>query len=370
MHPFLSNRKVLFAYLVVWFVIGLLFATAAYASFGEQAHSLALFIIPVVEFFGVAGLSSYYLCRSFPLTGTKYTTLLSVFFTAAASVGGVAALFGYGWAQWIDGLNVGIPLVRKDQLFLILAVLGGGALVFLLMAAVHYLIIGLEYARESQKQTLALRITAQEAELRALRAQLNPHFLFNSLNSILSLISTQPQQAEAMTQKLADFFRRSLKHHATAMISLQEELEIVQDYLDIEKVRFGQRLAVDIQCDETTRSFRVPALLLQPLVENAIRHGIAQKVEGGTLRIVASMAGSKLRIRIENPFDSETNSKKGTETGLRNVRLRLFTLYGQEAWLTTEERNELFAVELLLPPYGAKIHEVQNESTTDPNDHR
>lgn len=361
MHPFFRNRKVLVTYLLAWIALGGIFSLVGFYSFGADALSLMIFILPLVELFGIVALSSYYLCRAFPLQTTSTIILVVLFTASAAIVGSFCAAFGYAWARLVDRMDIGIPIAMEQRPFALLSIWVGGFLVFLLMSAVHYLIISFEYTREAEKQSLAFQVLAQEAELRALRAQLNPHFLFNSLNSILSLISSNPTEAEHMIRKLADFYRKGLKHGATETIPLKEELNIIDDYLAIEKVRFGDRLVVQTSIAEEALQFPVPSLILQPLIENAVRHGIAQCLSRGTISINAFLKKSFLHIRIENSQEGKS-SKRGTGTGLRNVRYRLKALYGNSAQLYIEPSDTTFAVEVILPDLRREDNQKTNET--------
>jgi len=171
-----------------------------------------------------------------------------------------------------------------------------------------------------------------EAELKALRTQVDPHFLFNTLNTIADLISTNPQQAERMTERLAECFRYALANHSRALSTLDEELGFAQQYLEIEQVRFGDRLRVQLSRGDARGDEAVPSLLLQPLLENAIRHGLAPVREGGCLSVQAHREGERLHLRIE---DDGVGLKPGfaddAGIGLRNVQDRLRTLYAQAA---------------------------------------
>ncbi|HEV8375874.1 MAG TPA: histidine kinase, partial [Candidatus Polarisedimenticolia bacterium] len=160
-----------------------------------------------------------------------------------------------------------------------------GVLIFLLAVTAQYLLIALESARDAEMRGVRARVLAREAELRALRAQVDPHFLFNSLNSIATLTGEDPDAARRMCLLLAGFLRRSLALGQRDRISLGEELDLVTEYLKIEAIRFGRRLEAVESVEEGCRDCPVPPLLLQPLVENAVRHGIAQLVEGGTIRL-------------------------------------------------------------------------------------
>jgi LytS/YehU family sensor histidine kinase len=213
----------------------------------------------------------------------------------------------------------------------------------------HYVILAAEQSREAERQTFELKLLAQDAELRALRAQIDPHFLFNSLNSISALTTSDPAKARTMTLMLADFFRKSLELGAHSFISLNDELALISDFLTIEQVRFGSRLKVERIIKDECQSTSVPPLILQPLVENAVRHGIAHLVDGGTIRIGCERNGDRLVVHIENPIDSDRHRRKDTGLGMKNVRLRLDTLYGNDARVDVEETDDYFRVNLYFP---------------------
>ena len=273
-----------------------------------------------------------------------------MFVVAACIAAGVALFIGYGWVQVIDSLHIAPSIAPLYEPWIagIYSVL---ILVFLLVAAMHYVIIAFEQSQEAERQTLELKLLAQDAELRALRAQIDPHFLFNSLNSISALTVSDPAKARSMTILLADFFRKSLELGARNHISLNDELALISDFLTIEQVRFGLRLKVEQDIEEECRKASVPSLLLQPLVENAVRHGIAHLVDGGTIHIRCESQGDRITLHIENPTDPDRPQRKGTGLGLKNVRTRLDTLYGNEARVDVEESNEYFRVKLSFPIY-------------------
>ena len=176
-----------------------------------------------------------------------------------------------------------------------------------------------------------------EAELKALRTQVDPHFLFNTLNTIADLISTNPEQAERMTERLAECFRYALAKHSRALSTLDEELNFARHYLDIEQVRFGDRLRVNLSRGDAVGSETIPSLLLQPLIENAIRHGLAPVREGGSVNVRAWRDGERLRLSVE---DDGVGLRAGSiaGVGLRNVQERLRMMYGDKAELVIRER--------------------------------
>jgi two-component system sensor histidine kinase AlgZ len=196
---------------------------------------------------------------------------------------------------------------------------------------------------EERRRLQALEVMAREAQMRALRYQLQPHFLFNTLNAISTLVlDNQPRIATQMIARLADLLRRTLESPDTHQVSLKEEIAVTKEYLALEKVRFGPRLMVTFAIGPETQEALVPRFLLQPLVENAIRHGIAKRPEGGNLVLHSEMVGGRLRVRIENDGaeDDQPVMRRNTATprsgvGLTNTRARLQQMYGFEATLET-----------------------------------
>ena len=190
----------------------------------------------------------------------------------------------------------------------------------------------------------------KEAELFKLRQQLQPHFLFNSLNSINALIGLRPEEARKMVQQLSDFLRGTIKKEETQWVNLQEELQYLQLYLDIEKVRFGNRLATETTFGEETLSMKLPSLLLQPIVENAIKFGLYDTTGETIIRMATSRQQDELIITVSNPFDPETSSpKQGTGFGLKSVQRRLYLLFARSDLLATEAKENIFTTTVRIP---------------------
>ncbi|HEY6504773.1 MAG TPA: histidine kinase [Chitinophagaceae bacterium] len=191
---------------------------------------------------------------------------------------------------------------------------------------------------------------AREAELFKLRQQLQPHFLFNSLNSINALIGIRPEEARKMVQQLSDFLRGTIKKEETQWVSLNEEMQYLQLYLDIEKVRFGNRLSTSIESEETSLQMKLPALLLQPIVENAIKFGLYDTTGDTVIRLQTMRQDNELIVKVSNPFDPETSSpKQGTGFGLKSVRRRLYLLFARNDLLITEAKGNIFTTVVKIP---------------------
>ena len=207
----------------------------------------------------------------------------------------------------------------------------------------------LEQKEQEERKKDAEKL-AREAELFKLRQQLQPHFLFNSLNSINALIGSRPQEARKMVQQLSDFLRGTIKKDETQWVNLKEELEYLQLYLDIEKVRFGNRLATAIDIEEITHNLKLPALLLQPIVENAIKFGLYDTIGETVIEISAAKEENHLLIKVKNPFDPETSSpKQGTGFGLNSVQRRLYLLFARNDLVTTEAKDNIFITIVRIP---------------------
>jgi two-component system LytT family sensor kinase len=202
---------------------------------------------------------------------------------------------------------------------------------------------------ENQRHLQALQL-AKDAELAGLRQQLQPHFLFNSLNSISALAGRQPELARLMIQQLSDFLRGTLRKDESILVSLSSEISNVGLYLEIEKVRFGNRLNTQIQIDDSCLNKLIPPLLLQPVVENAIKFGLYETLGDITISIQAEMEQDHLVIEVKNPFSSEyVSASKGVGFGLTSLSRRLFLLFNRSDLLKTSIDNSIFTCRIIIP---------------------
>lgn len=191
---------------------------------------------------------------------------------------------------------------------------------------------------------------AREAELNTLRQQLQPHFLFNSLNSISALVGARPEQARTMIHQLSEFLRGTLRKDNQQLVSLEDELKHLELYLEIEKVRFGHRLQTAIEVQNETMNMRLPALLLQPVVENAIKFGLYDTIGDTTISIKATAADHHLQLQVQNPYDPDTaRPNRGTGFGLSSVQRRLYLLYARQDLLSTHQQDHTFITTIKIP---------------------
>jgi LytS/YehU family sensor histidine kinase len=246
--------------------------------------------------------------------------------------------------QWLGFGNVDARLVQHLSLLWIT-----GILLYLLSVTFHYVLLAEQATREAQARALEARVLTRDAELKALRAQVNPHFLFNCLHSISALTSMDSGRAREMCILLADFLRATLRLGGKESITLEEELALIRGYLAIEKVRFGARLTMEEDVESETNAVLIPPLLLQPLVENAIRHGIANLPDGGVIRLGVHRQGAAVAIEVENSFDPESPASLKTGVGLENIRQRLHTRYAEAGKISVKAEDGQFLVRLSLP---------------------
>jgi two-component system, LytTR family, sensor kinase len=203
--------------------------------------------------------------------------------------------------------------------------------------------------KEKIKNEGQFRTLIKEAELHALKSQINPHFLFNSLNSISSLTMTDPARAQEMVINLSSLMRYSLKHDQNDKVPLSEELNNNKVYLQIEKVRFGNKLNSIFEIDENCMNMLIPNMILQPLYENAIKYGVYEATEPVEIRTRCTLRNNVLEIVISNNFDPSSLSKKGEGIGLRNIRDRLQIIFNNPTLMRIESNNKLFKVTLAIP---------------------
>jgi two-component system, LytTR family, sensor histidine kinase AlgZ len=347
MHPLLTRNR-LGLYLLAW---APLTATSVYVLVTRgglgwlQATALA---VSVFLFYAFLCLSAWYPCRATPLGKVSFTRLLLTHLIAAV-------LISFVWTQAGGALAYAIlspekfdamRLEFRPQLNSIFTI---GVLLYLLSVAFHYVLIAMEDSRHAEAQAVEARVLARDAELKALKAQVNPHFLFNSLNSISALTSIDPARARDMCVLLGDFLRLTLGLGEKTSVRFSEELDLLQKYMAIEKVRFGTRLTMLEEIQEESKSCLLPPLLLQPLVENAVKHGIASLPAGGQVRVAAQRQNGRLAILVENSWDPDSPPRRSGGRGLKNVQLRLEARYGKDASLHVNNEGELFQVSLSLP---------------------
>jgi two-component system sensor histidine kinase AlgZ len=347
-HPILTQPTRLLAYVAVWSAFGLLIASVLIV--GNQTPVLwaIQFAVPLAILLGFQALSSWYMVQALPASETPWPRLIGTWLGTGVVLIAVWLAAGLAWASFLmpnepDAIFVDLPS-RLAPLLVFAAAIGLSVAVLS-----HYLMAAFERSRLAEKQALQSKVHARDAELRSLRSQLDPHFLFNSLNSVAALIGSDAIAARRMCLLLATFCRKSISLGREASIRFEQELELIETFLAIEAVRFAERLRPRFDIADDTRELAVPPLMLQPLVENAIHHGIAHMLEGGEVSIAARRRDHLLELVVENPFDPEAPRSRGAGVGINNVRSRIDTLYGHRASIEVDNRNQRFRVTILMP---------------------
>ena len=224
-----------------------------------------------------------------------------------------------------------------------------GIIYYSILIAVYYVIFYYSSYRDEQEKEHRMKALVKEAELKSLKYQINPHFIFNSLNSISSLTISNPQKARDMSINLSNFLRKTLADNENQKIKLKEEIDNIKLYLEIEKVRFGERLEFVINVDENCEDYEIPNMILQPIVENTIKHGVYESIDKVTINFVCKLEEEFISILIINNFDPASVSEIGEGIGLQNIRDRLKLMYNSEDLISIGKNADIFKVSLKIP---------------------
>lgn len=335
--PKLSAWKIILVYIAWWLLLIILEAYAVGSTFGLDvkiafADSLNINLLIASAGYVVFNSLKYYQPNQ---KNVMFHITWTLLLTAILSIGCVAI------HQWLMA-TYRFSEDPNYYHYLSESYMIRGVVSFLMISLIAVLsgvwVISQDQQDYAKREEDALRL-AREVELTSLRQQLQPHFLFNGLNSISALAGSRPEQARLMIQQLSDFLRGTIKRDDQQLVSLEEEIKHLQLYLDIEKVRFGHRLKTAINRSEDTANLQLPSLLLQPIVENAIKFGLYDTIGEITIRIETSLVDKHLVIVVENPFDPTTSQPKGTGFGLSAVERKLYLLYARNDLLTTRQTN-------------------------------
>ncbi|MGA2810677.1 MAG: histidine kinase [Candidatus Acidiferrum sp.] len=347
MHPLLARSR-LSIYAVAWIPLSFFLGYVLHAAAHLPWVAAAALASPLCLVYQFMCLSAWYSCKSAPLEKTNAARLALTHATAAALVSLLWLQLGKSLAAALSRLAPFSDLNTR-YVAAVPILFTAGFLLYLLAVAYYYVLLSLEASREAQARVMESTVLARDAELKALKAQVNPHFLFNSLNSISALTSIDPGKAREMCILLADFLRMTLGLGEKSSIPLGEELHLLERFLAIEKVRFGPRLEMREDIQEESKSALIPPLLLQPLVENAVTHGIANLLDGGVITLLTRCSDARLTVRIENTCDVDAIPVRRGGLGLANVRRRLEARYGKEADMRVTNDTGVFRVQLSMP---------------------
>ncbi|MES2106471.1 MAG: histidine kinase [Pseudomonadota bacterium] len=348
MHPILTNARKLMWYLAAWLLTGVFIALLLVAADLAQWGSALWFALPATFLYSFIASSAYYVCRSLPMAKRHFAFATAVFGGSSLIAGFAWLAICQGWNQLAHFLSVDYAAVQVTQ-HMAVVLFAAGCGFYLLSILAHDVLIAFDNVRLAERRAAESRVLARDAELQVLRAQINPHFLFNSLNSISALTTIDGPAARSMTIELAQFFRQTLALSEKQAIPLADEIALCNSFLAIEKIRFGKKLGSAIEIADDAQRALIPPMILQPLVENAIKHGIRDLVDGGTVSIRAFAREQWLHIAVSNPVDSQPSNAIGNGTGLKNLQQRFASIYGGQARASWALADGQFTVEMALP---------------------
>jgi two-component system LytT family sensor kinase len=336
-------------YIILWVTLGVIHFSLLYYGYGLQTMAAFADSLVFNLLFALIGSGLWFMVRYSDLQ-TKTFGELAFYHLSGAAVTILAWMIaGYLILNSIFSDDLVYQAFLKNTLSLRIIT---GVMFYALLVTGYYLLINFRELREKSQREAQLTNLLKEAELNMLRSQIRPHFLFNSLNSISSLTMTDPGKAQEMVIKLSEFMRYSLNFPDTMISTLEKELYHVELYLDIEKVRFGDRLVFEKLIRPESLEWNVPVMLLQPLLENSVKYGVYESSETTRIYMEASLDDEVLEIKIGNTYDPDAAIKKGTGTGLKNIRARLLNIYGTSSLMKINQADNYFEVILRIPKYA------------------
>jgi len=346
-HPLLESRTKFIIWWLVWLLVATGQSLLIHFVYGSNIETAVADGFISMILFGLLGLIVWYPIRyMLKIDNQVYSSVLNVILTGTLTI-----------MVWLFGSKFIVRLMVQEKIdfdifwhSVLVFRVTAGILIFFLVILVYYLFLSTIRLAEKAKRQSQLEMQVREGELKMLRSQINPHFLFNSLNSVSSLTVTDPLKAREMIVKLSDFMRYSLSSRNDQPVTLQNEMESLRLYLQIEKVRFGDRLMIEEDISPECLPALLPGMLLQPLYENAVKHGVYESTEEVIIKTTARKKNDFVIITVANNVDTESVvTRKGAGIGLKNVRSRLELFYGEKANLTVSRTDESFTVVVSFP---------------------
>lgn len=349
MHPFLLNKQRISVTAIFSIVFALLLSSLISISSGSELLINYGLYVPLYILSFSFMIPSYYTCRGIPVEESNIVTL---FGTQTIVILAAVSIWVYLGRIYVDLLSSAFPSPDWRQQFentlsenvVLITSLNTAFALF------HYLYFAIDSSRKMSQMAIKLELLMSQAELKALRSTIHPHFLFNALGTLSSVTMSDPRKAHKLCLALADFLRYSIAYGKNKLVTIADELQHIQNYLEIEQERFGCRLNVILDIEERVLSCQIPPLILFPLVENAIKHGIGSSIEGGEIEITARQTEGTLTINMKNPVDNLSSALPGEGHGLLSVERRLQANYGNESALRTELlQDKIFITRVYIP---------------------
>ena len=346
-HPIADNRHLQILYGLFWSLLALMQGMFLYHFYQTSPWLAAADASVYMLFYAILGLGLWYAVRFNEVEKNDIGNLIITHLITAAVTLTVVLLAGYYLLQLMPPVGDEYNAIFFKTLFWrVLA----GLFIYMLLILFYYLYVYYNNFMEKITAEADLKFSARTAELNALKNQINPHFLFNSLNSISALTVNDPDKARDMIAKLSDFLRFSISEKAGEMRRFPEEMENMVKYLDIERVRFGNRLQVVQDISPNCENAMLPSLILQPVLENALKYGLKDALGKTKVRIMAECFHGFLKIQIENDFHTKQKKKQAGEgIGLQNISERMKLIYGRSDLVVIKNENGKFIVTLSFP---------------------
>ena len=342
-HPFITNPRLTLYYGLFWLVASVVMVMIFTFANGIDFKIAFIEVFSFIIIYALIGSSIWYVIKFTTLENNSAFRIILGHLIAASII---VLIWMYIGVVIIKLLHPDAQEMMKrgmvNRIF-------GGYMMYLVFVVFFYAVNYYQSFKEKLKNEGKLLSLVKEAELHALKSQINPHFLFNSLNSISSLTMSDPARAQEMVINLSQLMRYSLKHDQKEKVLFKQELENNKLYLQIEKVRFGSKLNPVFEIDENCMKAEIPNMILQPLYENAIKYGVYEATEPIEIKTVCTCNEEFLQITISNPYDTNVMSKRGEGIGLRNIRDRLQIIYGNPFLLKLADNKKEFTVTLTIP---------------------
>jgi len=342
-HPLTSNYRLLGTYVIFWAVIGIINIILQVIWYNVPLTYSLLNTASNFVLYPLLGSSIWYSIRYNSLEEVSIGRLIIFHMIAASFLCGIWIYISYALYQ---------PFLKPNDKFLIDELptkFFAGYAMYAVYLVFFYAVNYYQSLKEKIKKEIEYKALIREAELQALKAQINPHFLFNSLNSISSLTVSDPEKAQEMVINLSMFMRYSLMHNEKEMVSFSRELDNIKLYLGIEKVRFGRKLNAEFEIDTHCMDAEIPNMIMQPLFENAIKYGVYETTDQVTIKTTCQCEGNFLKITIVNDYDANTIKRRGEGIGLRNIRKRMEIIYNNPDLMKVIDHRTSFEVQLIIP---------------------
>jgi len=348
MHPLLKSFKQILLLVAAWLpaILGVAYIHTLVVQASYKDAFILLTPVMVLEIF--IFLSIWYVCKSTPLETRNIGYFLLRHLVTLIVMNTIWVHIAMIYSELLNVIyETTTWRTQFDSIMPVLMVIG--VFVYFLSGLLSYLLLALEQARKSEQEALNNQLMASQAELRFLKATIHPHFLFNSLTALSTLTKTSADKAQQVCLQLAEFLRYSLTFSKKEFVTVSEEMDHINNYLGVEKIRLGSRLKTSFEIDDSVFAENILNFSLQPLIENAIKHSIEERLDGGTISLILKKSDDHIFVNISNPIAEGNNQQQSTGHGLPNLKARLEKAYNNEAKILAHKGEAAFSVKLYLP---------------------